>query len=497
VSTKFSLRAHAVLKSLSFAANAAARNSFADMPLLTSTVHVILFWPGRLAPASFLGSLEKEFWMVKYLVLLFGLLVLEGYARYNWSLDPKRTEHDMQQLNSDMSLEIHQERMGHYALYHGLLWGGFALIGLCALYDLRAFFRRNKDQLSKLVGAGAVLVLLTSSGCRQPFEPIKLEAIGTNEEAFLIPWTGDTQKQDQLRTEDFLAKSLVVSKQVRIPQQWVQKGYNYGGWNGQWQDAAILIKVEKAPITREWTADADSGTSNRNEAIWVMTSDQVEFSTGWTCTARIIGRDEAVKFLYNYPNGSLEKVLDHEVRSKLQADWTLEVTDLPMDELRKKATPHIQKVVTEVTTFFKNRGIDITNLGITGGFVYKDTKIRDTVTRVFNAEQEKNVTKAETEAQRERNNKSEIEIDTKAKNLIKEKKAEADGIKLVADAKAYEMDKAKISQDVYLALKQIELEKNKIERWDGRFPTYYMGASSPNMLLNVPTVVPPAKPQAR
>jgi hypothetical protein len=29
------------------------------MPLLTSTVHVILFWPGRLAPASFLGTFGK------------------------------------------------------------------------------------------------------------------------------------------------------------------------------------------------------------------------------------------------------------------------------------------------------------------------------------------------------------------------------------------------------------------------------------------------------
>ena len=35
-----------------------------------------------------------------------------------------------------------------------------------------------------------------------------------------------------------------------------------------------------------------------------MTTDQVEFSTGWTCTARIDSRDDAVKFLHNYPAGS-------------------------------------------------------------------------------------------------------------------------------------------------------------------------------------------------
>ena len=138
------------------------------------------------------------------------------------------------------------------------------------------------------------------------------------------------------------------------------------GWNGEWRDAAKLIKVDKSPVTREWTADPNTGTSNRNEAIWVMTSDQVEFSTGWTCTARIAARDDAVKFLHNYPSGSLQSVMDTEVRAKLQAEFGLEVTDLPMDELRKNATPHLKRVVEALTTFFSERGITITNLGITG-----------------------------------------------------------------------------------------------------------------------------------
>jgi hypothetical protein len=138
------------------------------------------------------------------------------------------------------------------------------------------------------------------------------------------------------------------------------------GPDGEWKDAAILIKVDKSPVTREWTADENSGTSTRNEAIWVMTSDQVEFSTGWTCTARIDSQENAVKFLYNYPNGSLKNVLDQEVRGKLQADFGLEVTDLPMETLRISATPHITAVTKSITAFFKDRGITITNLGITG-----------------------------------------------------------------------------------------------------------------------------------
>jgi hypothetical protein len=220
----------------------------------------------------------------------------------------------------------------------------------------------------------------------------------------------------------------------------------------------------------------------------VMTADQVEFSTGWTCTARIASRDDAIKFLHNYPNGTLEKVMDHEIRAYLQASFGIEVTDLPMDELRKSATPHIKSVTSKTEKFFADRGVQITNLGITGGFVYKDQSIIQTLVKVFNAEQEKNIAIAKSSAQIEQNKQVLSEAEGKAAAILKEKKAEADGIKMVADAKAYEMEKAKGDGKTYLALKSIELQKAKIEKWDGKFPTYFMGQSDPQMLLQVPMV---------
>ena len=188
----------------------------------------------------------------------------------------------------------------------------------------------------------AALAMPMCVGCWRPFEPIQLETINPNEEAFLLPLLGDVKDQKSTNNEEYLRANLVFTKQVKIPQQWVQKGFETFGPNGDWKPAALLVKVNKSPVTREWTADPNSGTSDRNEAIWVMTSDQVEFSTGWTCTARIATRDDAVKFLHNYPNGSLQTVLDTEVRARLQAGFGLEVTDLPMETLRKEATPHIK-----------------------------------------------------------------------------------------------------------------------------------------------------------
>jgi SPFH domain / Band 7 family len=381
------------------------------------------------------------------------------------------TEQSMKQLDDDsgnITQGLKNEHMIRNNLY-SLGWIGIIMTVIAIFYkDVKKYFA-----LSSMVA------LLFCTGCWKPFEPVKLEVISANEEAFLLPYLGDTKKQTSSDNEKYLSENLVYTKQVKLPQQWVQKGYDYIWPNGAWQDAAVLIKVDKSPITREWTADPNSGTSNRNEAIWVMTSDQVEFSTGWTITARISSRDDAVRFLHNYPNGSLEKVLDTEVRSKIQTTFGLEVTDLPMETLRKSATPHIEKTVKSVIDFFKDRGITITNLGISGGFVYKDPTIMTTLVAVFNAEQQKSITAAKNMAQEE-TNKMNLSI----------QKTEADGIKMVADAKLYEMEKAAERLPAYISLKKIELQKELIESWDGTYPKTFMssGNQGPDMLLQLPMV---------
>lgn len=367
---------------------------------------------------------------------------------------------------------------------------GWFMVGVASYLILRKSFEMKKITENASTVALIALIAITSCGCRKPFKPIKLEVVESHEVAFLIPYLEDGKTQQSTTNESFFKEKLVFTQQVEIPQQWVQKGYEYLTYNGEWRDAAILIKVDTQPVTREWTADPNSGTSDKNEAIWVMTSDQVEFSTGWNITARIQDRDEAVKFLANYPNGSLQKVLDQEVHAKLQTTFALAVTDLPMETLRKAATPVIEKVCKDVIDFFQPRGIAITNLGITGGFVYKDKTIMDVLVKVFNAEQDKAIAAAATAAQEEKNKKVILEATGKADALLKEKQAEADGIKLVADAKVYELEQTKQNLGDYVSLKQLELMKEMILKWDGEFPEFYMGSSgkdNPATLLQLPS----------
>ncbi len=343
-----------------------------------------------------------------------------------------------------------------------------------------------KKLLVKSFTATCALLLLCTTGCLRPIEPVINKEINSHEEAFLIPYQGDAAQQQAANNEEFLKKNLVFAKQVRIPQQWIATGREWLGPNGKWHDAATLIVVDIAPVTREWTADKNSGTGGKDEAIWVMTADSIEFSTGWTVTAKIDDRDAAVKFLHNYRNGSLAQIMDSEIRAKVQADFGLEVTDLPMETLRKSATPHISKVIKGVKETFAAKGINITNIGITGGFVYKNPTISQKMVAVYNAEQEKDIAISKTKAQEEANKAVILKAQGEADAILKTKKAEADGIKMLADAKFYEIEKAKENMAAYVQLKQLELQKVQNEKWDGRYPVYYMGTTPPNMMMQIP-----------
>jgi regulator of protease activity HflC (stomatin/prohibitin superfamily) len=421
---------------------------------------------------------KKEKFMYKFILLVVVTsLVFAGLSIYDSAnLQLKREAH-INQFNKPITNELMVDSQVRSACW------SLSVVGVVLMW-ITAY----RSKLKYLKSLFPLVVLFFISGCRKPFEPNKYEMVEPNEVAFIIN-NADVQNQAAISAEEY-EKKVVLSQQVKIPQMWVDRGYNtfawFKGWNGEWIDAAKLIRVATEPVTREWTADTKSGTSQFDQAIWVMTSDQVEFSTGWTCTAYIKSREDAALFLSTYKNGSLASVLDSEIRAKLQSEFSLAVTDKPMDELKSKATPIIREVTKNITDFFALRGITITNLGITGGFVYRNPKIQEKMAEVFNAEQESFIAIAKTTAQLEENKRIQLEAEAKAKAILTEKQGEADAIKLVADAKTYEAEQAKKDTELYLGLKRLELETKKVEKWNGSFPTYFMGNGNMDLLLQIP-----------
>ncbi|MCG8649519.1 MAG: hypothetical protein MI861_06790 [Pirellulales bacterium] len=367
---------------------------------------------------------------------------------------------------------------------------------------------------------------LALSGCIKPYDVPEYHEVGASHTAFLVPLEGDSQQQAAFDSEEFLAKNMVATKRVQIPHLWVQTGRMPN--SGQWVDSMRLITIDRAPVTREWNADTQGGTSRKDEAIWVESRDSVGFSTGIACTARISSDKDAIKFLYNYPAATstqssgkanqdqivdtglgLAHVMDSEIRAQVQSRMSDFAALYNMDELREKK-PEMLAYVRHgmlpenvrppdwnesnqpgVIDFFKERGIEITTLGQFGGFTYENAKIQDAIDRVFEAQQDEEVAKAEATAQRERNVAVQLEAEGLAEAARLRAKGEADAIQAVADAKAYEIEKAQENWEQYLALKQLAIEESRLEKWDGSYPQSYFGGDLPglgSMILQPPVL---------
>lgn len=378
--------------------------------------------------------------------------------------------------------------------------------------------------------APLLLIAVFAVGCTQPYhEELRID-IGSSE-ALILTKVIDDEGQvilapkdkdgKELSEFDIHKKNLVTQKKVTIPYYWKQTAkMRPWSWkssaNGKWTPAAKAIIVNMSPETREWSADPNTGTSEKNQAIWVESSDSVGFSTGISVTARIdnTSGEDAVTFLSNYPPTierkfttqgsddfvarvtSLEEIMDGEVRTKIQEVFAYEAASLDMNELRTKKREIMDQVKETVIPYFEERGITITSIGQFGGFTYENKKIQDAIDGVFEAQQDKEVAVAEASAAEERKLALQLKGEGQAQESIEiargkaeaiklEAEAESEAVRLVADAKAYELEKAAEDLVTYLALKQLEVDTIKAENWDGVLPSTSLGGDAGSFLYGM------------
>src|SRR6267142_6559525 len=184
---------------------------------------------------------------------------------------------------------------------------------------------------------GLALVLVGTSSCIRPFDTPEYVEIDTSETGFLIPLEGDSTEQVKFQSEDYLKQHKVAAKRVRITHRWSQEGRLPS--SGRWIPTVRLIKVNRSPVTREWattqTSTAGGASQRADKAIWIESVDSLGFSMGFTCTA-FIPEEEASRFLYWYPSGSLADVMDKEVRGRIQQAAAEVATKYPLDGLRSR-----------------------------------------------------------------------------------------------------------------------------------------------------------------
>ena len=286
---------------------------------------------------------------------------------------------------------------------------------------------------------------------------------------------------------------------MQIAHRWSQEGRFSN--DGHWIPTVRLVKVNRSPVTREWITPQGPAASGQmlrgvasDKAIWIESADSVGFSMGFTCTA-FIPEEDAAKFLYWYPSGSLADVIDHEVRGRVQQVAAEVAARYPLDTLRAKKQEIADAVKTDLTTFFATRGVTITTIGMFGGMTYENPDIQKSIDATFIAQQLKVVAQAKFEAQKKENERIELEATAVAEKARREAMGLADARKTAAAGEAEairEVNRAlnEAQQNPLLyQLKALEVEKSRVEKWDGKYPTWFMGAggNGANLLLQVPS----------
>jgi len=354
---------------------------------------------------------------------------------------------------------------------------------------------KEREVMKKSVYTTAMLsCLMTLSGCIKSYHEPVLAEISNSQEGFLIELEGDNEQTDT-SAEEYLRSRLVQQKRIEIPYRWKQTWRMAN--SGKWIPAARLVIADRAPENRLWVADRDKGTSDRNEAIWLESKDSVSFSTGIAITARIETRDDAVKFLANYPArpqdsadpeqtyqvkvSSLAQIMDEEIKNKVQEILSDRANEYDMDELRDRKNEIMSEVRLKCQEFFKERGITITTLGMAGGYTYANPSIQASIDAVFEAQQDKSVAIAEAAAAAERKEALKLQGEGQAEQEIEISRGKAQAMQQIADAKAYEIEKLSENPEAYIMLKQLEIEMARLERWDGSYPQILLSGEESNM----------------
>jgi len=319
----------------------------------------------------------------------------------------------------------------------------------------------NKPLFVVLLGIVLSVALI---GCGPP-KVEKLETVLPSETAFLISLEGDTQSaQDMFKSAEFLEKNKIAAKQISLSQRSMKTGrfwYQY-----VWIPTQTVIKVSRAPITREWTAGS-TGTNPKDQAIHVESKDSIGFGVGVNLTASIEEKDTA-QYLYKFAGRPIEETIDSNVRSFVQSILSVEFGGRNLTEGIAAKREIGETLLKSTQEQFKPMGITVDYIGLAEGLQFDNKQVQEALDAKFKAEV--GVKTAEQEA---------IAQEQKNKLTVSKAKAEREA--------AEEFKKA---QDALVAKTQLQIYQDLAKNWNGVLPNWLMitgGEGMQNMLMNIPS----------
>lgn len=296
------------------------------------------------------------------------------------------------------------------------------------------------------------LGIIVSCGPAKVEQLVNIEA---NETAFLVPLEGAGKSgQNKFMSEEYLNTAKVATKRISLPLRKYDTGRMW--WDYEWIPTMKVIKVNRQPVTREWTGKEDTGTAGRDEALWVESLDSIGFGVGVNTTAMVKEEDSA-KFLYYFAGKGLGVVVDENVRGKVNSVLSREFASYDLEKGRGMKNQIFKIAADETIDSFNKMGVTITNLGLAEGLIYADVEIQQAINDKFKAEMQIQI--------EEQNNKAQVQINTRnvaiAAALAAAKVKKAEGMISIEKAKATAA--TEFAKSIDSRTKQVELEIRRMD----------------------------------
>ena len=233
-----------------------------------------------------------------------------------------------------------------------------------------------------------VMIVGALSACQPPYPKTILAEIKANETAFLIPLVGDATSQVKLQSVEFLKTKQVPVKRVEIPvvEHQLRRATIFDPYPIEFVPAAILITVDRTPVTREWTMKKDTGTSTSNQAFGVETKESIGFYVGATCSA-LVTEDDAATFLYWFASKPLSAVMDENVRGFVQTEFFRQIGDMNLDLARSSKSAIMTATFSAMKEKFAPMGITFTSFGGSEGYIYDSDAVQKSIDDTFVTQQ--------------------------------------------------------------------------------------------------------------
>lgn len=379
-------------------------------------------------------------------------------------------------------------------------------------------FRAKRDRfIAHLLIFAIVALMFLCCGCG-PYQKEVSKEVRPNETAFLIPLEGGAGPADGVRFDsaEYLNARKVAAKRVVIPTR--QRSLGRAWFDYEWIPTALLVVVDRTPVTREWSSPPDGTSSTKDDTLHMETKDSIGFRIGATVTAHVEEAD-AASFLYNYSGKALADVIDTEVRSFVQSELMHRFGAVDLSSALTEKGRFVREVVALAQQEFRPRGVSIDFLGMQDGLEFDNPKIQDTLDRKFVAENEKQIAIAEANAQSERNRamteraegeKAAASISAASDRHRAEEVARGEAFRAVEAARAEaEATELRVAANLSKAKAEAEakrlmsfamatpgadrvVEMERWSRWDGKLPMWNFG-TAPVPVLTMPLPVQAGK----